>query len=71
MNVLETLKIKDATVLDLKDGDILFIKLDRDASLSEMNDVREGFQNIIKDKGFKEIDLIVGNSISDIKIIRR
>lgn len=71
MNVLETLKIKDATVLDLKDGDILFIKLDRDASLSEMNDVREGLQNIIKDKGFKEIDLIVGNSISDIKIIRR
>lgn len=71
MNVLESLKIKDATILNLKDGDILFIKLDRDASIMEMNDVRNGFEKIIKDKGFRKVDLVVGNSISDIKIIRR
>lgn len=70
MNVLETLKVKDATILNIKDGDILFIKLNQDATLSEISNVREGFESIIRRREL-DVDLVVGNSISDFRIIRR
>ena len=72
MNVLESLKIKDATVLNVKDGDILIVKLeDKNAARNELEYVYNFIQETLKKRGINDVEIIITTNISDIKIIRR
>lgn len=72
MNVLESLKIKDATILNIKDGDIMIFKLeDKNASREELQYVYNFIEEILKKRGINDVEIIITTNISDIKIIRR
>lgn len=72
MNVLESLKIKDATVLNVKDGDILIVKLeDKNAARNELEYVYNFIQETLNKRGINDVEIVVTTNISDIKIIRR
>lgn len=72
MNVLESLKIKDATILNIKDGDIVIFKLeDKNASNEELQYVYNFIEKVLKRRGINDVEIIITTNISDIKIIRR
>lgn len=72
MNVLESLKIKDATILNIKDGDIMIVKLeDKNASREELQYVYNFIEETLKRRGINDVEIIITTNISDIKIIRR
>ena len=72
MNVLESLKIKDATTLNIKDGDIVIFKLeDKNASTEELQYVYNFIEKALKRRGINDVEIIITTNISDIKIIRR
>lgn len=71
MNVLESLKIKDATVLNLKDGDILFVKMNEGTTESQIRNLNEDLSKELVAKGYKDITLWISENVSDVKIIRR
>lgn len=72
MNVLESLKIKDATILNIKDGDIVIFKLeDKNASREELQYVYNFIEETLKKRGINDVEIIITTNISDIKIIRR
>ena len=72
MNVLESLKIKDATVLNVKDGDILIVKLeDKNAARNELEYVYNFIQETLNKRGINDVETVITTNISDIKIIRR
>ena len=72
MNGLESLKIKDATVLNVKDGDILIVKLeDKNAARNELEYVYNFIQETLNKRGINDVEIVVTTNISDIKIIRR
>lgn len=71
MNVLETLKIDKASVLELKDNDILFIQAKENITAERMDEIVKGFKGIIEKKGYENINVVISNSIDNIKIIRR
>ena len=71
MNVLESLKIKDSTVLNLKDNDILLIQVDENTSYQEMSDMERYLIEVINDRGLNNIGLWITSNVKDIKIIRR
>lgn len=72
MNVLESLKIKDATILNIKDGDIVIFKLeDKNASKEELQYVYNFIEKTLKRRGINDVEIIITTNISDIKIIRR
>lgn len=72
MNVLGSLKIKDATVLNVKDGDILIVKLeDKNAARNELEYVYNFIQETLNKRGINDVEIVVTTNISDIKIIRR
>ena len=71
MNVLESLKIKDATVLNLKDGDILFVKMNEGPTESQSRNLNEDLSKELVARGYKDITLWIAENVSDVKIIRR
>ena len=72
MNVLESLKIKDATILNIKDGDIVIFKLeDKNAARNELEYVYNFIQETLNKRGINDVEIVVTTNISDIKIIRR
>lgn len=71
MNVLETLKIDKATVLELKDNDILFIQAKDNANAENMNEIARELMKAINKKGYENIHIMIASSIENIKIIRR
>lgn len=72
MNVLESLKIKDATILNVKDGDILIFKLkDKNTSREQLHYISDSMHETFKRKGIKNVEIILTTNVSDIKIIRR
>lgn len=71
MNVLESLKIKDATVLNLKDGDILFVKMNEGTTESQIRNLNEDLSKELVARGYKDITLWIAENVSDVKIIRR
>ena len=71
MNVLENLKIKDATILNLKDGDILFVKMNKGTTESQIRNLNEDLSKELIARGYKNITLWIAEDVSDVKIIRR
>lgn len=71
MNVLETLKINNATVLNIKDGDILFVKVTRDCNDMQKSEIADTLIETLKGRELKNVGLWITSSIDDIKIIRR
>lgn len=71
MNVLESLKIKDATVLNLKDGDILFVKMNEGTTESQIRNLNEDLSKELVARGYKDITLWIAENVSYVKIIRR
>ena len=72
MKVLERLKIKQATILNIKDGDIVIFKLeDKNASREELQYVYNFIEETLKKKGINDVEIIITTNISDIKIVRR
>lgn len=71
MNVLETLKIDKASILNIKDGDLLFIQLKDNTTAKQVEEITRGFQETINNMGIKNVTIAVSNSIQDIKLIRR
>lgn len=71
MNVLENLKIKKSTVLNLKDNDILLIQVNENTSDQEMSDMQRNLIEAINNRGLNNIDLWISSNVKDVKIIRR
>lgn len=71
MNVLESLKIKKSTVLNLKDNDILLIQVDENTSDQEMSDMQRNLIEAINNRGLNNIGLWISSNVKDVKIIRR
>lgn len=71
MNVLESLKIKDATILNLRDGDILFVKMNEGTTESQIRNLNEDLSKELIARGYKNIALWIAEDVSDVKIIRR
>lgn len=71
MNVLESLKIKDATILNLRDGDILFVKMNEGTTESQIRNLNEDLSKELIARGYKNITLWIAEDVSDVKIIRR
>lgn len=71
MNVLETLKINKATVLELKDNDILFIKIEDDTDYKSTVELHNSLLETFKEKGLKNITIWISKNVNDFKIIRR
>jgi hypothetical protein len=71
MNVLESLKIKNSTVLNLKDNDILLIQVDENTSYQEMIDMEKNLIEVMNAKGLNNIGLWITSNVKDVKIIRR
>lgn len=71
MNVLESLKIKKSTVLNLKDNDILLIQVNENTSDQEMSDMQRNLIEAINNRGLNNIDLWISSNVKDVKIIRR
>ena len=71
MNVLESLKIKDATILNLRDGDILFVKMNEGTTESQIRNLNEDLSKELVARGYKDITLWIAENVSDVKIIRR
>lgn len=71
MNVLENLKIKDATILNLRDGDILFVKMNKGTTESQIRNLNEDLSKELIARGYKNITLWIAEDVSDVKIIRR
>lgn len=71
MNVLESLKIKNSTVLNLKDNDILLIQVDENTSYQEMIDMEKNLIEVMNAKGLNNISLWITSNVKDVKIIRR
>lgn len=68
MNVLENLKIDKVSILNLKDGDVLFIKTHHSTSYSEMVELRNSLKEFFKEKN---IEFWISNRVEDLKVIRR
>lgn len=71
MNVLENLNVDKASILRLKEGDILFVQLREDTNSRQINEIAEGFREAITKIGATNITVVASNSIEDVKIIRR
>ena len=71
MNVLETLKIDKATILNLKDNDIIFIQAKDNANIEDMSEIARELMKAINSKGYENINIMIASSIENIKIIRR
>lgn len=71
MNVLENLNVDKASILRLKEGDILFVQLREDTNSRQINEIAEGFRKAITKIGATNITVVASNSIEDVKIIRR
>lgn len=71
MNVLESLKIKNSTVLNLKDNDILLIQVDENTSNKEMDEMQRNLIEAINNRGLNNIGLWISSNVKDVKIIRR
>lgn len=71
MNVLESLKIKNATILNIKDNDIILVKVTKECSTKEMAEIQESLIEAIRNRNLKNIGLWITPNIDDIKIIRR
>lgn len=71
MNVLESLKIKDTTILNLKDNDILLIQVYENTSNKEMDEMQRNLIEAINNRGLNNIDLWISSNVKDVKIIRR
>lgn len=71
MNVLESLKIKNSTVLNLKDNDILLIQVDENTSNKEMDEMQRNLIEAINARGLNNIGLWISSNVKDVKIIRR
>lgn len=71
MNVLESLKIKNSTVLNLKDNDILLIQVDKNTSNKEMREMERSLIEVINDRGLNNIGLWITSNVKDVRIIRR
>lgn len=71
MNVLETLKINNATILKIKEGDILYIKVDKDMNSKNIQELSDALIISIKEKGFENVTVWISRDVEDIKIIRR
>jgi len=71
MNVLETLKIDKAAILDLKDNDIIFIQAKDNANIEDMSETARELMKAINSKGYENINIMIASSIENIKIIRR
>lgn len=71
MNVLENLNVDKASILRLKEGDILFVQLREDTNSRQINEIAEVFREAITKIGATNITVVASNSIEDVKIIRR
>ena len=71
MNVLESLKIRNSTILNLKDNDILLIQVDENTSYQEMSDMERNLIEVMNAKGLNNIGFWITSNVKDIKIIRR
>lgn len=71
MNVLETLKVNNATILNIKEGDILFLRVDNDVTQESILELHNSLLQELKSKGLEDITIWVSKSVNDIKIIRR
>lgn len=71
MNVLESLKIKDTTILNIKEDDILLVRVNDNCTYEEMGDMQKGIAEILIDRGFENVAIWITSNVEDIRIIRR
>ena len=73
MNVLQSLKIKDTTILNIKEDDILvlLVRVNDDCTYKEMDDMQKGIAEILINRGFENVAIWITSNVEDIKIIRR
>ena len=67
MNVLESLKIKNSTVLNLKDNDILLIQVDENTSNKEMDEMQRNLIEAINNRGLNNIGLWITSNVKDVE----
>ena len=71
MNVLQSLKIKDTTILNIKEDDILLVRVNDDCTYKEMDDMQKGIAEILINRGFENVAIWITSNVEDIRIIRR
>lgn len=71
MNVLQSLKIKDTTILNIKEDDILLVRVNDNCTYKEMDDMQKGIAEILIARGFENVAIWITSNVEDIRIIRR
>ena len=71
MNVLQSLKIKDTTILNIKEDDILLVRGNDNCTCEEMGDMQKGIAEILIARGFENVAIWITYNVEDIRIIRR